>query len=134
MASRYRVEDCGSASRFAAVTQTRVVRVVLDVPPALVVPTRVPKRDFTLTSASGNRRVAMWVLVAVLGMSFQVSCSDEIARPAAAPATLDIADGDDQIGRAAQTLGDSLVVIVRDAAGNPVPGVAVAWLVTAGGG
>ena len=87
-----------------------------------------------MTFASGNRRAATWALVAALGMWSLVSCSDEIARPAATPATLDIAGGDDQIGRAAQALGDSLVVIVRDAAGNPVPGVPVTWSVTAGGG
>src|SRR5688572_18008868 len=63
-----------------------------------------------------------------------MGCSDEIARPPATPATLDIADGDDQIGPAAQALTDSLVVIVRDAAGNPLSGVAVDWAVTVGGG
>jgi len=72
--------------------------------------------------------------VATLGISLQVGCSDEIASPSPIPGTLDIADGDDQIGSAAQALGDSLAVIVRDAAGNPVSGVAVAWAVTAGGG
>jgi plastocyanin len=74
------------------------------------------------------------VIVAALGISLQMGCSDEIARPPATPATLDITDGDDQIGPAAQALTDSLVVIVRDAAGNPVSGVAVNWAVTAGGG
>jgi len=76
----------------------------------------------------------MWVLVTALGMSSPVSCSDEIARPAATPATLAIAAGDDQIGSAAQALGDSLTVIVRDARGNLLSGVVVNWAVTEGGG
>jgi plastocyanin len=87
-----------------------------------------------LTSAGRNWPGTTLVLVAALGISSQLGCSSEIARPAATPATLDISAGDDQIGPAGQALRDSLVVIVRDAAGDPVSGVAVSWEVTAGGG
>ena len=42
--------------------------------------------------------------------------------------------GDNQIGAAGTALTDSLTVIVKDNAGTPLPGVAVTWSVTAGGG
>src|ERR1041384_50602 len=42
--------------------------------------------------------------------------------------------GDNQIGAAGAPLTDSLAVIVKDNAGTPLPGVAVTWSVTAGGG
>ena len=45
-----------------------------------------------------------------------------------------LSDGDDQIAAAGTALPESLAVIVRDDAGAPLAGVAVAWTVTAGGG
>ncbi|HEV8383002.1 MAG TPA: hypothetical protein VGQ29_15550, partial [Gemmatimonadales bacterium] len=42
--------------------------------------------------------------------------------------------GDNQVAAAGTALPESLAVIVRDDAGAPLPGVAVTWSVTAGGG
>lgn len=64
-----------------------------------------------------------------------VSCSpDGTPPPTAEPASVAVAAGDEQVGPAGQVLTDSLVVIVRDAAGAPVSEVTVTWQVTAGGG
>src|SRR3989442_424412 len=42
--------------------------------------------------------------------------------------------GDNQVAPAGTALAESLAVIVRDNAGAPLPGVAVTWSLTAGGG
>ena len=49
-------------------------------------------------------------------------------------AQLTILSGDDQTAAVGTTLPDSLIVVLLDAQGNPVPGTAVAWVVGAGGG
>jgi hypothetical protein len=53
---------------------------------------------------------------------------------AAAAARLEAVSGDAQAGIPGQQLAQPLVVIVRDAYGNPRSQVAVAWTLTAGGG
>jgi len=45
-----------------------------------------------------------------------------------------IISGDDQIGPVSTELPIPLVVAVKDAGGNPVPGVAVSWVIGLGGG
>jgi plastocyanin len=50
------------------------------------------------------------------------------------PASIALSAGDNQVAAAGAALPESLAVIVRDNAGAALPGVAVAWLVTAGGG
>ena len=54
---------------------------------------------------------------------------------AAASAATDIAavSGGSQSATAGSTLPDSLIVVVTDAAGNPVAGIVVAWTLTGGG-
>jgi hypothetical protein len=47
---------------------------------------------------------------------------------AAEPDSLSLVSGDHQVGQIGQELDDSLVVRVRDAFGNPVPGVVVNWV------
>ncbi len=54
------------------------------------------------------------------------------ANPAGA-ASIAIVSGNSQTGTAGSALADSLVVVVRDAAGNPVPGVTVTWSASGGG-
>jgi hypothetical protein len=54
------------------------------------------------------------------------------ANPAGA-ASIAMVSGNNQTGTAGSALTDSLVVVVRDAAGNPVPGVSVAWSAAGGG-
>lgn len=53
---------------------------------------------------------------------------------AGSAATIAVQSGSGQAGDVGAALPDSLAVIVRDATGNPVPGAAVTWAVTAGGG
>ena len=55
------------------------------------------------------------------------------ATPAAAARML-LASGNGQTGTVGKALGDSLVVLVRDAYDNQVPGTSVAWSVIAGSG
>jgi hypothetical protein len=50
------------------------------------------------------------------------------------PATLEPIGGAARVGAYGAPLADSLAVVLRDRWGNPVPGVPVAWTVTAGGG
>jgi hypothetical protein len=51
-----------------------------------------------------------------------------------APSGLTIASGDDQTGPVSTELPLPLVVALRDGAGNPVPAVAVSWVIGSGGG
>jgi plastocyanin len=50
------------------------------------------------------------------------------------PGSIALSGGDNQVAAAGTALPESLAVIVRDDAGAPLPGVAVTWSVTAGGG
>jgi adhesin/invasin len=56
------------------------------------------------------------------------------AEPDPEPAAVAIVSGNGQGGSVGEALGDPYVVRVTDADGDPVPGVSVAWAVTAGGG
>lgn len=95
-----------------------------------------------LTDADG-RASARWVLGTVAG-SYEVRARLELedapapllfaadAAPAA-PATIGRVQGNGQTGVAGYPLPDSLVVRLLDRFGNPVPDVAVTWLVDGGG-
>jgi plastocyanin len=50
------------------------------------------------------------------------------------PGSVALSAGNNQVGAASAALAESLAVIVKDNAGDPLPGVTVAWSVTAGGG
>jgi hypothetical protein len=50
------------------------------------------------------------------------------------PASLAIASGNAQVGQLARPLPAPLVLVVKDAAGLPVPGKALTFQVTSGGG
>ncbi|HSD30953.1 MAG TPA: S8 family serine peptidase [Gemmatimonadales bacterium] len=52
----------------------------------------------------------------------------------AAPARIAIASGNAQTGTVGEPLHDSLVVVIRDAYGNPSSGAGIAWTVSAGSG
>ena len=52
---------------------------------------------------------------------------------AAAPASLSVVSGGEQIGEPGQPVAEPLVVLVHDAFGNPNAGVAVQWSVAGGG-
>ena len=85
----------------------------------------------------------MWVLVAALGMSTQVSCSDEIARPrfdAIGPNQGAVTMGRRTIGPLTDTilgtmteLEQPLNVLVVNRLGVPVAGVVVSWTASGGG-
>jgi plastocyanin len=62
-----------------------------------------------------------------------VACGGGGSGPGPAPARLTAATGNDQIGVAGEPLGMALGVTVRDAAGNPLPGIRVAWEPAGGG-
>jgi adhesin/invasin len=53
---------------------------------------------------------------------------------AGAPSGLSIVSGDDQTGPVSTELPLPLVVALRDGGGNPVPGAAVSWVISSGGG
>jgi len=53
---------------------------------------------------------------------------------AGAAATLELVSGDGQSALVGTSLADPLVVRARDAEGNPVAGIAVAWVIGSGGG
>lgn len=50
------------------------------------------------------------------------------------PNSIVVSSGNNQVGAAGAALAESLAVLVRDAAGDPLPGVNVSFAVTAGGG
>ena len=83
---------------------------------------------WTAGTAAGAQRVQAAATGAAASVSFGATV---LAGPAAAIAKL---RGDAQTGRPGTTLATRPVVRVTDALGNPVAGVTVQWLVTAGGG
>jgi plastocyanin len=63
-----------------------------------------------------------------------LGCGDGGGPGESRPATVLAAAGQDQIAAASTVLPDSLAVVVRDAAGAPLPGVTVSWNAATGGG
>lgn len=61
------------------------------------------------------------------------TCSGDVAGPLV-PSSLSAAGGNEQTAAAGTALPDSVVVLVADVEGRPVPQVAVSWSVTGGGG
>jgi hypothetical protein len=94
----------------------------------------------SITDASGVA-VARWTLGTGAGTQEASAAAGELApvaftaaaSPDAAAAAAPVG-GNGQSGEVAGALPDSLVVRVADRYGNPVPNVAVAWSVSAGGG
>jgi hypothetical protein len=84
------------------------------------------------TSTTTQQRAEARLVDAETGQGFVVEFS--ATATAGAPAQLQSVDGDAQTGPAAQPLEDSLAVRVLDGYGNPVPGAAVQWTVSGGGG
>lgn len=71
----------------------------------------------------------------VLSMLSMASCTDEEPTPlelSGPPATLAMVSGNNQIARTGAMLPQSLVVIVQDGSGAPVPAVEVTWTTTGG--
>lgn len=86
---------------------------------------------WTLGSAAG----AQTLTARVVGTSVPDNLTTSVSATAGAggAAGMSIAQGDGQSGIAGTQLADSLVVLILDANGNPVPGVDVAWAATGGG-
>jgi hypothetical protein len=92
------------------------------------------------TDASGESLVE-WTLGPVVGENTAIATVGSLP-PAAfaavavagAAAALERLGGDEQTAAVGEALAQPLIVGVRDAAGNPVEGVSVAWKVTAGEG
>lgn len=87
-------------------------------------------------SPGGGSQVRRWLLpwVAIVGALTLASCDEPSGPRARDPGVLSAAGGDTQAGAIGQTLPDSLVVRVVDAAGRPEHGVRVEWQVVEGGG
>ena len=93
------------------------------------------------TLLSSRRPVALRLLL-VLVVGAMASCGEDavdIPDPDPdpgdpVPATVTVVSGSGQVAVAGDLLPDPLVVVVRDAAGDPVPAVDVLWTVTGGGG
>ncbi len=80
-------------------------------------------------------RLAAGASTTALALVTLGACSSSTAAPAAgAPANVVIAGGNQQSGTVGVALANPLLVTVTDGNGRPVPGAAVAWSVTAGGG
>ncbi|HEX9727108.1 MAG TPA: Ig-like domain-containing protein, partial [Gemmatimonadales bacterium] len=99
------------------------------------------------SNASGVATVGSWTLGSLLGTNTlrawllgpggdgdTLTVTFTATGLAGLPTTLTIVAGDAQTDTAGATLADSSTVEATDAGGNPVPGVAIAWAVTAGGG
>lgn len=74
------------------------------------------------------------VRATVAGLSPVTFTATATAPVSGAAASLELASGSGQSGSPGSVLPESLVVVVTDAAGNPVPGVDVQFSVTSGGG
>jgi len=85
---------------------------------------------WTVGSTAGSNNQGLSATVAGLTGS-PVAFVASAAQP---PTQMALSSGDGQTATAGQALAQPLVVVVRDAASNPVAGVTVAWQVTAGGG
>jgi len=76
---------------------------------------------------------ASFAVLALLGTG--LSCSDSATAPTfRGPISMDIVSGDNQSAAAGSELPNPLVVVVKDANGNPVEGQVVNFVVTSGGG
>jgi hypothetical protein len=71
-------------------------------------------------------------VLAVMLASMTIGCSDSVAPPKAS--TIEVNSVTDQQGFTGDFVSENPEVLVRDANGQPLPGVTVKFLVTAGGG
>jgi hypothetical protein len=76
-----------------------------------------------------HTKPAILLLAAVV-----IGCSDSPPSQPSVDTAISLVSGDNQVGTAGTPLANPLVVAVGDAEGNPIPGVAVTWSVTDGGG
>ena len=74
------------------------------------------------------------VEVSVEGITETVTFNAEASLPPPMPTALSIISGDNQNGLTGKTLADPFVVEVRDQNGDPLEGVTVTFIVSAGGG
>jgi adhesin/invasin len=94
------------------------------------------------TTGSNGRASTVWTLGTAAGTDHQVDATHTEAPGvsftatalADAPASVEKVQGDGQTGAVATALSDSIVVRVRDAVGNLVPGQSVSFASTQGGG
>jgi len=70
----------------------------------------------------------------VLGVLATAQCGGGDGGTGPNPSTITVSTGNNQVGAAGTALPESLAVIVRDQGGAVLPGVSVAFAVTAGGG
>jgi hypothetical protein len=76
------------------------------------------------------RHIRIWTIAGLLAAA-TLRCGDDV-QPTT-PTDMEMAGGDGQNGIPGQPLPSPLVVLVTDASGNPVPGVAVQWAAQGGG-
>jgi adhesin/invasin len=95
------------------------------------------------TTASGIATVGSWTLGQTAGSNTLTATATGLAGSpvtftatgnADAPASVAVQAGNNQTATVNTAVGTDPAVIVRDQFNNPVPGVAVTWAVTAGGG
>ncbi len=94
-----------------------------------------------ITAANGEATAA-WTIGSATGLQRAQAQVSGVASPItflvnavpAAPATVAVSAGDNQIAPAGSTLAASPAVIIRDRFGNPVPNISVFFTVTSGGG
>jgi alpha-tubulin suppressor-like RCC1 family protein len=96
-----------------------------------------------VTAADGVAAVTRWVLGTAVGLNTLTAAVDGLAGPALSinatavvgpAATLVVVEGEAQSATIGHVLPTPPAVRVTDAFGNPVPGLAIAFTVTAGGG
>lgn len=82
---------------------------------------------------TGLRRLRIWTLTALLaGVSLRCGGDGGSVNPPA-PGSVEIVDGNGQVGLVGQPLPDPLVVRVLDESGAPLAGVGVQWAAQGGG-
>lgn len=70
----------------------------------------------------------------ILAVAAVVACGGDGGGPSIQAGSLAVSAGNDQVGAAGAALPESLAVLVRDDAGEPLPGVTVTWQAAIGGG
>src|SRR5688572_11691848 len=80
-----------------------------------------------------RRGIAFYLLYIVLAGA-SLTCTGDDLGPPPEPATITMVRGNRQVGPLNQALPDSLVVQVKDADGEPLAGIEVAWASAGGGG
>lgn len=87
--------------------------------------------NFTLRMADAGRAACLLAVSLVVALS-STGCARDVAGPSG-PRDLVIVAGDRQEGPYGDVLPQDLTVLVRDAAGRPIPGTTVSWSAEDGG-